>query len=120
MKICKVCGRPNSEKHHIVFRSQQKALEHCQYNIIYLCSEHHRGDNSPHKSRQIDIRYKLQLQKKLFKLFTKEEYTEKEVKEILDISNAAVGRIVKTISKYVDRYKSEDVIRSCMGGRLYG
>ncbi|RXM53923.1 hypothetical protein DP134_14030 [Clostridium tetani] len=120
MKICKVCGKPNSEKHHIVFRSQQKALEHYQYNIMYLCSEHHRGNNSPHKSRQIDIRYKLQFQKKLFKLFTKEEYTEKEIKEILDISNAAVRRIVKTISRYVDKYKQEDIIRSCMGGRLYG
>ena len=120
MKICKVCGRPNSEKHHIVFKSQQKALEHCQCNIMYLCSEHHRGDNSPHKSRQIDIKYKLQFQKKLFKLFTKEEYTEKEIKEILDISNAAVRRITKSINKHVDKYKKEDIIRCCMGGRIYG
>ena len=119
MKTCKVCGKPNSEKHHIVFRSQQKALEHCQYNIIYLCEKHHRGDNSPHRNRNTDIMYKLQFQKKLFKLFTKEEYTEKEIKEILDISNAAVRRITKSINKHVDKYKKEDVIRGCMGGKLY-
>lgn len=119
MKICKVCGKPNSEKHHIVFRSQQKALEHCQCNIIYLCGKHHRGDNSPHRNRNIDIMYKLQFQKKLFKLFSKEEYIEGEIKEILNISNAAVRKIIKTINKHVDKYKKEDIIRSCMGGRLY-
>ena len=119
MKICKVCGRPNSEKHHIVFKSQQKGLEHCKENIIYLCPEHHRGNDGPHKSRQIDIKYKLQFQKKLFEKFLKEEYTEKEIKEILGISNAAVRRLLKTIDKHVDKYEREDIVRSCMGGRLY-
>lgn len=67
----------------------------------------------------IDIMYKLQFQKKLFKLFSKEEYIEEEIKEILNISNAAVRKIIKTINKHVDKYKKEDIIRSCMGGRLY-
>ncbi|MDS1004960.1 hypothetical protein P9J83_15860 [Clostridium sporogenes] len=47
MKECVICGRPNSECHHIVFRSQQKALEHCKYNYMYLCGEHHRGGQEP-------------------------------------------------------------------------
>ncbi|MDS1004959.1 hypothetical protein P9J83_15855 [Clostridium sporogenes] len=55
----------------------------------------------------------------LFKKLTKENYTEEEIGQILDISNIAVKRLVKTINKHVGRYESEDIIRACMGGRLY-
>lgn len=120
MKECIVCGRPNSEEHHIVFRSQQKALEHCKVNKIYLCSEHHRGNNSPHKNRNMDIKYKLELQKKLFKLFDREDYKyrEKDIKELLGISSAAVNRICKLIDRRVG-YTREEIVRACMGGKLY-
>ncbi|WP_125153125.1 hypothetical protein [Clostridium rectalis] len=119
MKECTVCGKPNSECHHIVFKSQQKALEHCKYNYIYLCKEHHTGNNSPHKNRQIDVKYKLIFQNMLFEKFTNKDYTEEGIKEILNISNVSVKRLVKIIDKHIDRYKKEDIIRACMGGKLY-
>lgn len=117
---CKECGKGYSEKHHIVFRSQQKALEHCKINIIELCGECHRGNTGPHKNRKKDLEYKKELQEILFEIFgDKEKYTEKEISMLLEISELATRRLVKTLNRHIDKYTSEDIIRSCMGGRLY-
>ena len=38
---CEVCGTSyNVERHHIMFRSEVKALENCKLNYSYLCPEH--------------------------------------------------------------------------------
>jgi len=46
------CKREATEAHHIIFRSfsRKKALDD-DWNIVYLCSEHHRGSKeAPHTS----------------------------------------------------------------------
>lgn len=119
MKECTVCGMHGSECHHIVFRSQQKALEHCEYNMMYLCSNHHRGNSSPHKNRKIDLEYKRNFQSKLYDMFKKDEYTREEVKEVLNISDNAITRLLKPVYSRAGVYEKEEIIRSCMGGRIY-
>ena len=123
-KQCIECGHPNPEEHHIVFRSQQQAMISCPHNKITLCYKHHRGDSSPHMVREIDIEYKKNLQQRLGYLFSlKECYSEEEIKEILMIPNQDARKLVKSLlTVIVDDeagYRVEDVIRQCMGGRLY-
>ena len=47
-RYCKVCGNPYTELHHIMFRSEVKALEHCKLNLVNLCVEHHKGTYGVH------------------------------------------------------------------------
>ena len=49
----------------------------------------------------------------------KNELTYEEVKDTLKISDANVHRILKTCTLKNGCYQREDVIRECMGGRLY-
>lgn len=88
-------------------------------NHIYLCAEHHRGNNSPHRDREIDLRYKRKLQEKLFEIFDREYVTVKEIKEKLCVTDTVANKIVKTLRIFKEGYRSEDVIRVLMGDRLY-
>lgn len=119
MNYCEICGRP-SEEHHIIFRSQCPCMTNVKINIKYLCPEHHRGNNSPHMDRKIDIKYKLELQKKLFEIFSKPFYSEKEIQKALDISEGETRTIVKLLKRYKEGYERTDIVIRCMGGRLYG
>lgn len=119
MKYCKICGKQYAEEHHVVFRSQAKFMENVALNKIPLCSEHHRGNEGPHLNKKIDIKYKLELQKELFKLFTKTHYTEKEIREALDISETETRTLVKTLKLTAEGYDSTDIVIRCMGGKLY-
>lgn len=118
MKECIICGMPG-EQHHIVFRSQCKAMIKAPVNHMYLCAEHHRGDNSPHKNRKVDIKYKLELQKKLFELFSKKYYHKDEIEGLLRIDRKDVDRLVKTLKWHKEGYERVDIVRACMGGMLY-
>ncbi|CAM3000197.1 hypothetical protein HAHI6034_11050 [Hathewaya histolytica] len=118
MKDCEICGA-SGELHHCIFRSQSIVLKDCELNFKYLCPQHHRLSNdSPHKSREVAMRYKKEVQDKLFELFDKEEYTEEDIKKKLKLSNKSLRMLCKTISG-AGIYKREEIIRSCMGGRLY-
>ena len=118
-KCCEVCGRSNSEAHHIVFRSEAPWMKNISINKIYLCNEHHRGDESPHKSKKVDLQYKRELQAKLKKMFNQQYYTTKDIKNILQTTETETEKIVKTLQRYKEGYKREDIIRRCMGGRIY-
>lgn len=118
-KSCSVCGRPYSELHHIVFRSQAPYMREVKINHKYLCSEHHRGNNSPHRNKEIDVKYKKELQKKLFELFSKEYYTVEEISEILGVTELGAYRIVKTLKVYEKGYERVDLVIRMMGGMMY-
>lgn len=47
-----------------------------------------------------------------------EYLTREEIKEVLQISEKALDRLLKTVQKSKDKYIRESVIRACMGGRL--
>lgn len=92
-----ICGQRATELHHIVFRSQNKALENCTLNHIYLCSEHHRGTYGVHgsKGHKLDWQLKLEFQNKLEMLLDKELLTREEIQEILKISDKPLNRLLK-------------------------
>lgn len=118
-KYCIVCGKPYSEEHHVIYRSIAPWMINVRLNKIYLCAEHHRGNNSPHLSKKIDLQYKRELQAKLTKLFNQQYYTVKEIKNILEISEGEAKGIVKTLSLGKEGYSRENIIMRCMGGKNY-
>jgi hypothetical protein len=118
MKYCEICGRI-AEEHHVVFRSQAKYMVNVEINKRHLCSEHHRGNNSPHMNRKIDLKYKLELQKQLFEIFSKPFYNEKEIQDALEISEGETKAIVKTLKRYKEGYERTDLVIKCMGEKLY-
>ena len=117
---CPICGQRATELHHRVFRSQCKPLENCKLNHIYLCQTHHRGTQGVHgtKGHKLDRLLKLQFQNNLELLWDKQYLTREEIKEVLQISDKALNRLLKTLVKVKDKYIREEVIRACMGGKL--
>lgn len=107
------------QMHHIVFRSQG-GLDF-PLNLIRLTPMEHTGPDGPHLNRIIDLIYKRNLQEQLFEIFIEEEYTIEEIAKKLGRPKA-----IKYFSKHFKRvpsaaglYKSEDIIRRLMGGKLY-
>lgn len=87
---------------------------------MYLCGDHHRtGKDSPHMNKEKDFEYKYELQKKLFELFNKDYYTEKEIKQKLETTSSEVSKIVKKLRIYKEGYERLDLISRLMGGRIY-
>lgn len=119
-KFCKECGNPYTESHHVVFRSEVKPLEHCKLNLVDLCIEHHKGTYGVHGSKgsKLNRKLKLELQNKLEFLFDKELLTREEIKEVLNISDKPLNRLLKTVERHKDKYVRESLIRQCMGGKL--
>ena len=120
-KCCYVCGNPNVEAHHICKRSQVPALKHSPLNIVYLCPVHHRSERGVHgrDGHELDLKLKLELQNKLEMLFDKEYLTEDEINSVLQIGPTALKKLLKTLKRRPEGYYYLDVLRVCMGGRLY-
>jgi len=117
---CKVCGNPYIELHHIVFRSEVKALECCKLNLVALCIDHHKGTYGVHGSKGVALNRKLKLefQNKLEELWDKPYLTREEINNVLKIDDKSLNRLLKRLSLQKDKYIKEDVIRACMGGKL--
>lgn len=113
---CVVCGKVG-ERHHIVYKSE-KGIDF-SLNYIYLCSEHHRGKNGPHKNKKIDLTYKLQFQEKLRNILQKEYYSLEELTKLLTLNNSHAKTIFKNFKYYKEGYKTSDIIKRLMGGKLY-
>lgn len=118
-KLCEECGKPYSELHHVIFKSQAKYLEYVPLNFKYLCHEHHRGNKSPHRCKKIDLQYKRELQAKINKMLDKDYYSLKELQSILNISKKEAERVVNKTALYKEGYKREDIIKRLLGGRSY-
>lgn len=119
MNYCEVCGAP-AELHHVIFRSQAPYMANIKVNFKYLCSKHHRGNLSPHMKRAIDLKYKIQLQERLYKVFKdKEYYKANEIKELLETTESEINKLTKTLKVYKEGYKATEIIKHCLGGRFY-
>ena len=117
-RVCEVCGRPYPEKHHIVFR-KQGGLDF-ELNFKYLCVDHHRGKDSPHMNRRIDLQYKYQMQKRLFSIFVGYDYSIQEISMALNCKQEDIERRFKAAQPNPrGYYESETVVRVLMGGKLY-
>ncbi|MGL4772163.1 MAG: HNH endonuclease signature motif containing protein [Clostridium sp.] len=116
MYFCEICNKP-ADIHHIVHRSEG-GFE-LSVNYKYLCHKHHRGKDGPHQCLKTDIEYKLEMQKKLFNILTKEYYTFKELQTALNAPINTLKRITKNIKLYKEGYKTRDIIYTLMGCKLY-
>ena len=67
----------------------------------------------------LNKKLRLQFQNKLEILFDKQYLTEEEISDVLKISQTALKGLLKTLTVYKEGYKREDVIRTCMGGKMY-
>lgn len=96
-RYCEVCGSPYVELHHVVYRSENKNLENCKLNFVYLCPEHHRGTFGPHGSKgaRLNRKLKLEFQNKLEKLWDKQYLTREEINNVLQIDDKALNRLLK-------------------------
>lgn len=100
----------------IVYRSQG-GLDF-ELNYKYLSSKDHRGNQGPHKCKETDIKYKLELQNKLENLLTKKYYNIKELIDLLGLKEVQANRAFRKLLK-VNGIEREEVIRRLMGGKLY-
>lgn len=116
MLLCEVCGKP-TDKHHIVYKSQG-GIEF-QLNFRYLCTEHHRGVNGPHKNRRLDLEYKLDMQKKLEAILVNESYTIDELVHILNINKGVIIRLFKNYKISDKGFRKVDIIFRLMGRNKY-
>ena len=116
---CELCKlRPASEIHHIIYRSHCKALIKSDINLIPLCQQCHAKIHRGKESKELNHKLRLQFQNKLEILLDKEYLTEKEINDVLKISQTALRGLLKTLIVYKEGYKREDVIRVCMGGKI--
>lgn len=116
LNICEVCGK-SGERHHIVYKSQGGF--DFPLNFKYLCDEHHRGKNGPHKDREIDLQYKLELQKGLEYTLLKEYYFMDDLIVLLGLNKSQAKKLIKELRLYKEGYRKKDIIKKLMGGRLY-
>lgn len=116
MLTCEICGE-KADIHHIVYRSE--GGYNFKLNYKYLCDKHHRGKNGPHRNKRLDLKYKLELQEKLYELLWKKYYKQEEIKNILKLNANQVKRVVRNLDLYKEGYKSSDVIFEIMGNKKY-
>lgn len=105
--------------HHVISR-KIPYMKHVPMNIVPLCLEHH--TSSPkgiHHNKEMMLRYKQEFQLKLQLMFTKEFYTFKEIKELLECSDNTVKAITKTIPRYKEGYKSTMLIFHMCGDKNF-
>lgn len=116
---CVKCGVNNAERHHIIFKSAAKYMEFIPINIVYLCGEHHRANNSPHKSKKVDLKLKIDLQNKLETMFINKFYSREEIKTLLRCTDKDITLILKKLTLYRMGYEREQLLRRLLGGRMY-
>jgi predicted DNA-binding protein YlxM (UPF0122 family) len=61
----------------------------------------------------------MQFKAKLEELFTQETYSITEIKDKLKISDRAVKSLCKLMTSHVGLYKQENIIRACLGGKMF-
>ena len=98
------------ERHHIVFRSQL-GLDF-KLNYKYLTPEQHRGDNGPHLCRETDLKYKRELQEKLFELLPEEYYTVKEMRKILGI-RLGQAKVFRKLPQHPEGMRGDGIYVFC-------
>lgn len=105
-------------KHHIVFRSQG-GLDF-DLNLKEMTMEEHEGSAGPHKNREKDLVLKREMQRKLFKLFpVAGSYDIDQISEKLGRTRRYFEPHFRKVPNIAGLYRSEDIIRHLMGGKLY-
>jgi len=104
------------ERHHIVFVSQG-GLDY-ELNYKYLTPLEHRGDLGPHKCKETDLMYKIELQERLEKLLDREYYNIRDLRVLLGLREKQANRAFRKLLK-VNGIARDDVIYRLLGNRYY-
>ena len=105
------------EKHHIVFKSQG-GLDFA-WNYMFLTPEQHRGNEGPHRNRERDLELKRSMQKNLKGILREKDYTLEGIIKTLGLKRKQAEKAFKRVTCRGGKYKTEDIIRRLMGGKLY-
>ena len=124
MENCVECMKSGIYKpgqgHHIISKKQAPYMRHVPIDIVPLCIHHH--TSSPegiHHNKEMMLRYKQEFQLKLQLMFTKEYYTFKEIKELLECSDNTVKAITKTMPRFKEGWERERLIFHLCGDKNY-
>ncbi|GIM28545.1 HNH endonuclease [Clostridium polyendosporum] len=116
MYRCEICGA-QADIHHIIYKSEG-GLDF-ELNYKYLCPNHHRGKNGPHRNKEVDLKYKIELQESLERLLTEEYYSPEELFYTLKIRKNLLKKLTKNLKLYKEGYKSKDIAYALMGNKFY-
>ena len=117
---CVNCGKPGYiEWHHVIFKSQARYMKDTKIVLTPLCLECHRGTHGVHNNKKLDVKLKQQLQTRLQTMFTNKFYSREEIQTNIECADKDMDLILKKLSNYVLGYSSEQLIRRCLGGRMY-
>ena len=77
-KKCFYCGTTlNLERHHVIHGTAGRRIADKLGLTVWLCSEHHRGNVSPHQCRELDLRLKRFAQSCYEDKHSREEWMQK-------------------------------------------
>ncbi len=78
MECCYLCGSThNIEVHHILFGTAMRKIADKLGLKVPLCAEHHRGMQSPHRDRAVDLMLKQTAQKAYEAKHSREDWMRK-------------------------------------------
>ena len=107
------------QAHHIILRSSSPYMVHIPLNIAYLCLNHHTGSKGIHFNSAMMLRYKQELELKLKLMFTKEFYTYREIRNLLECSDNSTKAVTKTLMRHSEGFNAKELIFHMMGNRSY-
>lgn len=118
MRPCEICGRPG-QRHHIVFRSHGGL--NIELNFAYLCADHHTGPQGVHNNRDMDLRLKIRMQRKLEQLFSGDGYQIGDIARMVGYDRRRLEKRIRAaaVPDHLGEYARWDIIRFFMGGKLY-
>lgn len=105
------------ERHHIIFKSAGGI--DFPLNYKYLSPKDHRGDNSPHMNREVDLKYKKELESNLRAILTDKHYFEVEVIQLLGLDSKQADKAFRHVKITSKGMNTEEVIKRLLGGRFY-
>lgn len=75
LRVCMLCGSPYVEWHHVFFgRNKDNSTKYGL--VVPLCPGHHRGNESPHMDRDIDLMLKAKGQKAFEEIYGHDKFME--------------------------------------------
>ena len=87
-------------------------------NYKYLDSNSHRGIDGPHRNKETDLKYKIELQEKLEKILDREYFNIRELRVLLGLKEKQANKAFRKLLK-VNGISREDAIYRLMGNRFY-
>ena len=114
-KYCLLCGEEHHVSiHHVLGQKDNKALKKCAANKISLCSGCHSFVHSK-KGAELNNLLKLCFQNYIEFIFAKNEFTFKEIQELLEITKSCTNQLIRDIPKNKNgNYDRDKIINSIM------